>query len=388
MAIYLVYVVGVILLGWYLLGDKTTEKQRKYCILGVSLFLLLMMSLRYSIGYDYTSYESIYASVPAMSVGEIVAKYNIESTFFLFVKLVASLGLSYQIFLFLCNIIMLGCVMWTIYKHSPVWWVSAALYMMLQFVPYSMNLLRQAMAASIIFAAWGFLKKGKMWQYCLVVLLAGTLHMSALIMIPMGFIMRLPFTLPFLAGFTGLTVLGYLFFEPLLKLAVFIFPKYAMYVDHSIYANQNGFGAVIVPFLLCILTIIMHKLLLNRDKSNGILIYTSLFAFAFTLMITRMYIIERFAIYFFIFMLLLLPEIIAVCKDLDLAREAAIKPRKKGKQIKTARDSAFVTVVILLLASWYMYMNVAGGAHKAYPYVGLWEKQNAVTNNDYYDAHT
>lgn len=54
----------------------------------------------------------------------------------------------------------------------------------------TMNGIRQAMAAAVLFACTPLIIKKKFWQYCLIVILLCSIHESALIMIPVYFVVQ------------------------------------------------------------------------------------------------------------------------------------------------------------------------------------------------------
>ncbi|MEG1874088.1 MAG: EpsG family protein [Angelakisella sp.] len=385
MAIYFLYLVSVVMVGWYLLGDKVTTKQKSNCMLAFGLFLVAMMTLRYSIGYDFISYSGMFDQYKAMPWDQFRKATGIhEFIFHYLMKGVAAIGGGYYHFLLVCNLIMVGCVLWVIYRHSPVWWLSLTLYLTLQFVPHSMNLLRQSLAASIAFAGWDFLRKGKFWKYTAVILLASCFHISALIMIPCYFLLRLPFTLPVLVVYGVGLLGGYFAFDPLLKLATTLVPQYEHYIASSIYGQGNSFLYVLLPFVLAIAALLLAKPLIARKKSNSILVYSTLFTFVFYLFMTKMYIIERLSIYFFMYAMLLLPEIVAMFRERD---EQNAQVTQKLKQQALSRQTLAI-LAIMLVSVGYLLFAAKDGYHKTYPYVGVWEQEKAISNDQYYQEHS
>lgn len=398
MTVYLIYIVAVILVGWYLLGDRITEKQRLWCLVGTGVVLVALMTLRYAIGYDYFSYKGLVETTSAISIPQIFTTYKVEFMFYLISWVVTTLGGGYHVVLLLCNLIMVGCVIWVIYKNSSLWWLSAVLYVALQFMPHSMNLLRQSIAASIAFAGWEFLKKGKFWQYALVILLAATFHMSVLIMIPAYFFMRMPYKPAVLIAYGGAITVAYVAFTPLLRFfTTYVFPKYAVYLSLDIYSQKSSFSTAVVPMLCFVLVLLFSPDMVARKKTNGILVYAMLFAFTASAFITQMYIIERFSIYFFMYAMLALPEVVMIYKpapEETAVLAAGQKPSKQNakppatkKQKQT--QSEYMGMIALILAGSLIYLGYAArlGYHKTYPYVGLWEQQNAVDNDKYYADH-
>lgn len=388
MTVYVVYLAVLILVGWYLQGDTAVSDRTRAICLGVTAAVLVaIMTLRYGMGYDYFSYQDIFTGMAATPMSEVIAGHPTELGFYIFTKLVSMVTAEYHIFLLCCNIIMVGCVFWVIYRYSPVWWVSAVLYLTLQFMPHSMNFLRQSLAASILFTGWGFLKKGKLIPYMLVVLLATTFHISAIIMIPAYFLMRLPYNRKVLAFYGCGTLVVYLAFTPLINFATtHIFPQYAQYIDSSIYAAGNNFTFVYVPLACFVGAVIASKALLERDKSNSILIYSMLFTAVFYLFMTKMYIAERFSIYFFMFAMVLMPEIIATLTPAPLPDKATTNMKIERK--KQLQNRQVVMVLVVAGSIGYLLFAAATGFHKAYPYVSVFDQQNAVSNNEYFKEHS
>lgn len=387
MTVYVIYLAMLILVGWYLQGDTVTPHTRTVCLGVTAAVLVAIMTLRYGMGYDYFSYQDIFTAVAATPMNEVIAAHNTEMGFYIFTKLVSMVTAEYHVFLLVCNLLMVGCVFWVFYRYSVSWWMSSLLYVTLQFMPHSMNLLRQSLAASILFVGWGFLKKGKLIPYMLVVLLASTFHISALIMIPAYFLLRLPYNRKVLAIYGGAILVAYAAFNPLLNFAVtYIFPQYAQYIDSSIYAAGNSFTFVYLPLACFVGAVMGARALLEKDKSNSILIYAMLFTAAFYLFMTRMYIVERFSIYFFMFAMLLLPELVEVLTPAPLPEKAT--PKMKIERKKQLQNKQVVMILVVFGTIGYLLFAAATGFHKAYPYVSVFDKQNAVSNNEYFAAHT
>lgn len=103
----------------------------------------------------------------------------------LVVVLKALLGDHYRIYLGVIAGFCLLCVFSVYRKHSSNLFMSAFLFIASgEFVMWTHNGMRQFVAVSMIFAATDLLLRKKYIPYCLIVLLASTIHASALIMIP------------------------------------------------------------------------------------------------------------------------------------------------------------------------------------------------------------
>ena len=80
------------------------------------------------------------------------------------------------------------CVMIPLYKYSSNFGVSAFLFMASCQFSWMFNGMRQFLVASIIFACTGLVLRRKFIPYTIIVCLLSTIHTSALILIPMYFI--------------------------------------------------------------------------------------------------------------------------------------------------------------------------------------------------------
>lgn len=97
---------------------------------------------------------------------------------------------NYNVWFFIIAIISGVCVMIPLYKYSCNFGVSAFLFMASCQFTWMFNGMRQFLAASIIFACTGLILKNKTVLYIIIVCLLSTIHQSALLLIPMYFIVK------------------------------------------------------------------------------------------------------------------------------------------------------------------------------------------------------
>ena len=83
-------------------------------------------------------------------------------------------------------------VIWSIKKHSVLPMVSIILYVLLGCWHFSFNLVKQTAAASVILLGYDSLKKRDIYNWILICLIASTFHFSALMMIPVYFLVINP----------------------------------------------------------------------------------------------------------------------------------------------------------------------------------------------------
>lgn len=105
-----------------------------------------------------------------------------------------SIGITqYQDFFLLIAVFQMLCIVSTFRKYSENFWISFFLFVAsTDYLSWMHNGIRQFIAVSMIFAAFPLQVKGKYWRFALVVLLASTIHGSALLMLPFAYIMTGP----------------------------------------------------------------------------------------------------------------------------------------------------------------------------------------------------
>ena len=97
---------------------------------------------------------------------------------------------NYTVWLSIIAVISGGCIMIPLYKYSCNFGVSAFLFMAsCQFI-WMFNGMRQFLVAAIIFFCTGLILKNKTLLYILIVCALSTIHQSALLLIPMYFIVQ------------------------------------------------------------------------------------------------------------------------------------------------------------------------------------------------------
>ena len=155
--------------------------------------LVIWAGARMHIG-DTSAYRNHYLSAPD-SVSELpayLAVHTKDQGFTVLMILLKTLGVSEpgKFFMIIAALQMLGMIM-IFRKYAPNYWICIFLFVAsTDYFSWMFNGMRQFLATTIIFSASGLLFRRKMLQYCLVVLLAAQIHGSALLMIPLAYVMQ------------------------------------------------------------------------------------------------------------------------------------------------------------------------------------------------------
>lgn len=206
--IILLFVVSVVYFEVEYLGRKA--------IIFPSIFLILFSSIRsYTVGTDSISYTEAYRL-------EYDPYYygfnsNIEYGYQLFDYFILNFFSDYfWLFLFF-SIIVVCLYMITIKRISINYLVSVFVFITFGFYTFFFNGLRQGVAMAICFFGLPYLIEKRIIPYFLVVLTASMFHVSALVMVPMYFLVNSKFKLEYkvfgcfiISLFSSQILIGYL----------------------------------------------------------------------------------------------------------------------------------------------------------------------------------
>lgn len=168
------------------------NENRRQVRLGLALFtmayIIIIIGLRSGVG-DTPAYITMFDDAPSQFSFSALASYEKDQGYFalsmLFKQFVST---DFHIW-FLLIAAVSGCaVAYTLYKYSENFFFSMFLFMAMVHFVWMLNGMRQFIAVSILFASTRFLIERKFLKYLMVVLLVSTIHITALIMIPVYFI--------------------------------------------------------------------------------------------------------------------------------------------------------------------------------------------------------
>lgn len=215
-----------------------------------------------------------------------------------------------QVLLFTCALITNGLIVMVLYKYTRLFELSIFVYITAGMYLVSMNGMRQYLAAAIIFAATKYIFDGSWKKYSLIIFLASFIHGSALILIPMYFIVRRKawtFTTLMILMFAVLLAMGYSQISDILFAAI-------EDTQYSEYKNFSEGGANIIRVIVYAVPIILafmgrHKLREIFPNSDYI-VNMAILGLVFMVISTQNWIFARFSIYFGLYNLILISWIV------------------------------------------------------------------------------
>ncbi len=368
MAIYYLTISFLTGTGYFFTGKKQ-GRRAAFCYLAVSfLAFAFLASFRYGIGFDYFSYQNIYGMVSQWSFGTIFHYIWNEPAFYLACKIFSMAGCPFPVFLIFVNMFLMAVSMQFIYRFSKLPWASVYLYITLQFLAYQMNLIRQSLAVAFFMLAYPYLKERKILPYTLLVFLGWMFHNSLLFAYPLYFLLTWEYRRKMLGLLLAATLLGYLFFDPMFAVISPMLPaRYAKY-SGGYFWSGNGFLYVVLPALYGG-SIYLFREYIRDGRLRTIFTNSALFQFLINVFITKHFILERFAIYPFVFSLLAVPEILWGCRE--HGGNITLPWKKEGGWAPCCR---LVLLWFLVLRGVWFCFAASEGFHRVYPYVSLLDK--------------
>ena len=157
--------------------------------------LILWAGLRKDIG-DTNAYVINFQNAPS-SLPALLPQLNADSKdpgFSVLMTLVKSIGITdHRVFFMLIAAFQMWCICHTFRKYSPNYWISMFLFVAsTDYISWMFNGMRQFLAATMIFGAFDLMVKKKHAAFALVVLLAAQIHGSAILMLPLAYLMHGP----------------------------------------------------------------------------------------------------------------------------------------------------------------------------------------------------
>lgn len=262
-------------------------------------------------------------------------------------------GYDPQSIIIFCSYVIFGVFFYTLYKYSSDLPFSLFLLMFLSY--YTMiNGIRQMLAAAILLVGLPFLRDKKLLFYLPIVWLAYTMHASAIIMLPLYFVLTRKRLNAGLWAFFG--VVAVFFVAPSLAESLMgdllEDSTYSEYMDID---QQMGITRLLVAAVPLILTALYCKTTAYaptpKPGSSGylshrltsLLINMQFVSFGFTILGLRMVYFARISMYFEITNALLLPIVI----ENGFERESS----------KTMKHVAIVLYFVYFLYQTYTYSN-------------------------------
>lgn len=358
---YLVLVV-IAFLGIILnLNNKgMTKKKKIYLTVFFGICVTLIASIRsFSVGVDTVQYYYSYKYIADNSWEKILG-LRYEQGFIYLCKILSYINSNPQTIIVVSSLIIFPSISYFIYKYSKNIYMSFYFYIILNLYFSHLNIMRQAIAIAIILYAIKFLLDGKNVKYIAMVLIASLFHSSAVICLLLLLLKNFKYNKKTYMYVMILSVVGFGICPYLLKFILGCFGKYESYLTSTVFGVSNYFGAVINYLIYLVIYTFCHiyhfKNENENDKTSTLFLEMLAMTCVFQAMAIKIGIVSRVVPYFFIAVIITLPNIL--CK------------------IKKAKTRfLFITISILLaFIYWLIIVELRPEWLGAVPYLPFWNK--------------
>lgn len=236
------------------------KRPLQFLFLGLALFL----AIRFQVGNDYAEY---YIILNDLSAGKNDIYFEPGFTFLYriiddpewFIGLTSffSMFLLYKTFIF--------------FEKRYVF-IALLLYFSLYFIIFNIHLIRQGLSITLVFYSFTFLFKKEYLKCFLFVLVASSIHKSALIVLPLLMITALNLTKNHRLIILGSAAIVYIlltYFKQYVFMALAVFPptqRFALVYNNEFYSGSYGLSLGIIFDILLFLFINLRKNLSYKEN--------------------------------------------------------------------------------------------------------------------------
>ncbi|MCI7500207.1 MAG: EpsG family protein [Oscillospiraceae bacterium] len=399
MAVYYILMALIIGLAYPLCIRKPSTKKNIIYVSIIFGYMFLMSVFRYGIGNDFYTYRTVFYNycTSDLSLTRRFLSSDFEPGYTALMEIARLLGGDYFVLTVIVALLILLPAAFIIAKYSKMPWLSCWLYLTVTFFYNSLNFTRQSLAVSVILLSWKFIKEKKHWAVILIALAASLFHLSALVFIPIYLLSLIKPSVKLYGIIGAAAVAVYIFSQTILEFVLGKFlSSYAHYLDTVFLKVGLSPVYLVIPAVFAVLAIAAY-LTGWKDKSSesGLLCNMLFYNLLIWLFITKHFILERFTLPIYIFIILSVPEMIEHFKEIRFGGKAP-----KGahfKESKTESDNAVVrffsyalkkgkylwtviTAAVLIVTVTYNDFCIHEGVHGVFPYESIFDAATEFTS--------
>ena len=311
-----VYLVMLVLISLMFIFQKVTQPEmikqntngnKKITLTALCVFFVLafVAAFRYRVGTDFHSYFKT-----ETWAGKFVEGDFSDPGFTLFAKIASWLfGGKDGAVTILSAIVTVALFIFTIAKHSESFTMSVFLFVFIGCFTGMFNGVRQYLATGILFAGFHYVVNKKLIKWLIVVLIASTVHITAILMFFVYFICNLKCDWKLILLYFILAVVLLFAYEPLFDLIGNLKQEE---IDTSYeYMNSSvNIFRILVQCAPIVLFLFVDRSKLNSDKEARFLFNICLFNGALAIAAMNSPYLARFWIYTSCFQVLMYPKVL------------------------------------------------------------------------------
>lgn len=318
MTLYILMLLFYLICMWIELQNKRLTKKRIWIIFLIIPLFILVGFRGIDIGNDTGNYYRIYNTISKESILSNI-DYRMESGYIIIMRFFGFLGCNYLTFQLIVSFFIYFSLGKFLYKYSENIAFSILVFICLRFMFFTMNIVRQCIAISILFYSVKYIEKKELLKFISIVILASTFHNSAIIFILFYCFSYIRFSLRKATIFSLIFIILGTLASPIVN--IFFEGRYIGYFD-SQYSDMDGNVAVYLQLLSYILFVLLAYFT-NYYKEIGHIKKNFVMRISFTASMLAMYLgfislnlalLDRLIAYFSVYYIIYLPSLLKYLK--------------------------------------------------------------------------
>lgn len=351
--VYYVIINLIIISSAFLFAFKNKDSNKTITKIYLSIIgtiLILFSGLRGDFTSDYIGYSSLFSYYNTFSFKETLFKnFGQEKGYVLLNRFVGLLTDNVVFIMIITSLIVIILYLKEIKKYSECIWISILLFVTIGQYYTSFNLIRQIIAAGIIFNGSKYLYERNFKKYLIYIIIGSLFHKTAMIMLPFYFILNMRFTFKQVVLVLSSTILFFGFTDTIISYIQKYF--YSHYLEGMYGMQGYHIKNVILPIVIFIFVFLHQKYVkLKSDKKLNIWVNSVMFYTFFSVLGLKIQMLERISAFFAPYVLLIFPYIIMKLKNKELR--------------------LIYIVAIVFLAIVYNFITLSGTGYD--PYYFFW----------------
>lgn len=354
MSIYLISM-GLIPLWALFTHFIENSDQRKRITSNIIFIQLFLLSALRSpmVSFDTRTYIGIFNRVQNIRLFDFKSLQDattFEIGFSYLNKFISYISMNAQLYIAITSFLTLYLIKKCIDKQSKIIWLSYFLLVSLGFYTSFLSMIRQGLAMAIVMLSYNYLNKTSKKKFILLIILAFTIHQTSAIFLIMHLFIERRLNNKLVGLFLASIPIVYIFSDKILNI-FFSLTKYGYRAQKAI--AGEGEALLLVYIAVFIAALVFKDKIMKRDQSDGRLYFIAGFTILCQLLALQFSLFSRVALYFSIFHIILIPNVLA--------------------SIKNPRIRIMGILIVVLLTPALLYVNLSKNLGGVVPYFFMWQ---------------
>lgn len=307
----------LLIMGFYIiiLPIKKLNISSKIFMTLITTQLIIINGLRHIVvGNDTYRYErSFLIAKDTHGLMELI-RLDYEIGYQIVQKIVGIFTNNFQMWLIIISIFCFVSLTIFLRKYSDGIFMSYILFITMGFYDFSFSGIKQSLAIIILLWSYKYILDKKLGKFLVTVLVASSMHLSALIFIPAYFISKVKWKRYHILGAIAIYSLVYIFKHEIGRILTIIYYQDSTQILNK-YVSTGSIGGLAL-FVLSIILIgfFVYSPIKYKDRENTVLFNLMIIAFFIQSLSSFSYLFTRLNMFYLIFIILYVPKII---KNID-----------------------------------------------------------------------